>query len=103
VTEKLRLGPLPRSEVVRLTVVLPASVKGDLDRYAELYGAAYGEAVDAAALAPHMLAAFMERDRAFRKARQAAGSGTKRDQVSALTRAATSSASATAAEGSPSG
>ena len=69
--EKLRLGPLPRSDVVRLTVVLSAKVKGDLDRYAELFGAAYGEAVDAAALVPHMLAAFMERDRGFRKARQA--------------------------------
>lgn len=70
-TEKLRLGPLPRSEVVRLTVVLPATVKADLDRYAELFGAAYGEAVDTAALVPHMLAAFMDRDRGFRKARQA--------------------------------
>ena len=70
-TEKLRLGPLPRSELVRLTVVLPAKIKADLDRYAELFGAAYGEAVDAAALVPHMLAAFMDRDRGFRKARQA--------------------------------
>ncbi len=70
-TEKLRLGPLPRSDVVRLTVVLPAAVKADLDRYAALFGAAYGEAVDAAALVPHMVAAFMGRDRGFRKARQA--------------------------------
>ncbi len=69
---KLRLGPLPRTELVRLTVALPAAVKTDLDRYAELYGAAYGEVVDAAALVPHMLAAFMERDRAFRKRRQVA-------------------------------
>lgn len=68
-TEKLRLGPLPRSEVVRLTVVLPASVRADLGRYAELYGAASGAAVDAAALVPHMLAAFIERDRVFRKTR----------------------------------
>ena len=70
-TEKLRLGPLPRSEVVRLTVVLPAAVKADLDRYAELFGATYGETVDAAALVSHMLAAFMDRDRGFRKALQA--------------------------------
>jgi len=103
VTEKLRLGPLPRSEVVRLTVALPTSVKADLDRYAELFGAAYGNAVDAALLVPHMLAAFMERDRAFRKARQTPGSSTTRDQVSALTSEATSSASETAADGSPSG
>ena len=70
-TGKLRLGPLPRSEMMRLTVVLPAAVKTDLDRYAELFGAAYGESVDAAALVPHMVAAFMDRDRAFKKARQA--------------------------------
>ena len=70
-TEKLRLGPLPRSEMVRLTVVLPATVKADLDRYAELFCATYGEVVDVAALVPHMLAAFMGRDRGFRKARQA--------------------------------
>lgn len=85
-----------------MTVVLPASVKADLDRYAKLYGAAYGEAVDAAALVPHMLAAFMERDRGFRKARQATLSETARDQVSALTNEATSSASETAADGSAS-
>ncbi len=102
-TEKLKLGPLPRSKVVRLTVALPASVKADLDRYAELYGAAYGEAVDAAGLVPHMLAAFMERDRGFRKARQAAGSGAARDQVSAPISNATSIASETAAEDSPAG
>ncbi len=75
-TAKLRLGPLPRTELVRLNVSLPAVVKADLDRYAELYGAAYGEAVDPAALVPHMLAAFMERDRAFRKSRQVASPAT---------------------------
>ena len=101
-SSKLRLGPLPRTELVRLTIVLPAAVKVDLDRYAELYGAAYGDIVDAAALVPHMLAAFMKRDRVFRKARQATGSSAIRDQVSALTRDATSSASETAADGSPS-
>ena len=67
-TSKLRLGPLPKTEVVRMTIVLPATVKADLDRYAELYGASYGETVDAAGLIPHMLTAFMERDRAFRSA-----------------------------------
>ena len=64
---KLRLGPLPKTEVIRLTITLPATVKADLDSYAELYGRTYGEAVDAVALVPHMLATFMERDRAFRR------------------------------------
>lgn len=67
---KLRLGPLPRSETVKLTVLLPAPVKADLDRYAELYRLSYGEVVDVAALAAQMIASFMERDRGFRAARQ---------------------------------
>lgn len=68
-TNKLRLGPPPRTEPVKLTISLPAAVKADLDRYAELYGATCGEPVDAASLVPHMLAAFMDRDRVFRKGR----------------------------------
>lgn len=66
---KLRLGPLPKTATARLTITLPVEVKADLDRYAEAYGAAYGEAVDVAALVPHMLAAFMSRDREFRRRR----------------------------------
>jgi hypothetical protein len=72
--DKLRLGPLPKIEAVRLTITLPATAKADLDRYAELYASTYGEPVDAAALAPHMLSAFMDRDRAFRRARHEAKS-----------------------------
>jgi hypothetical protein len=73
-TGKLRLGPLPRAELVRMTVNLPMSVKADLDRYAEVYRRTYGQTAIAADLIPDMIAAFMERDRAFRKARQAASS-----------------------------
>lgn len=99
---KLRLGPLPKTEVVRLTVTLPAQAKADLDRYAELYAAAYGEPVDAVALVPHMLATFMERDRAFKRQAQAASSGGKDGSASLATSAATSSTSDTAGEGSSS-
>lgn len=102
-SERLRLGPLPKTETVRLTIALPSQVKADLDRYAELYGAAYGEAVDAAVLVPHMLTAFMERDRGFRKARQTSPLKAMRGQVSAPTKAATSSASETPGDASPSG
>ncbi len=98
---KLRLGPLPKTEVVRLTIALPAQVKADLDRYVEIYAAAYGEPVDAAALVPHMLAAFMDRDRGFRKACQAGetrpGSTTS---SSASINAATSSTSEAAGDSS---
>lgn len=66
-TRKLRLGPLPRHEVTKLTFSCPASLKADLDAYAVLHAQAYGEAVDAATLIPHMLEAFMAGDRGFRK------------------------------------
>lgn len=101
-SDKLRLGPLPKAETVRLTVTLPAAVKSDLDRYAELYAAAYGEPVDAAALVPHMLGTFMERDRAFRKAAQAAASGGRARSGSVATSAAIFSTSETAGEDSSS-
>ena len=101
-SEKLRLGPLPKAETVRVTVTLPATVKADLDRYAELYATAYGEPVDAVALVPHMLATFMERDRAFRKAAQALGPASSERSGSRATSPAASSTSDTAVEGSPS-
>ncbi len=66
-TAKLRLGPLPKTESVKLTFACPASLKADLDHYAALHAQAYGETVDAVALIPHMLDAFMAGDRGFKK------------------------------------
>lgn len=63
------LGPLPTTDVVKLTIALPATLKAELDLYAELHARTWGQPVDAAALVPHMLEAFLWRDRAFRKAR----------------------------------
>ena len=65
-TRKLRLGPLPKTESIKLTFTCPTSLKVDLDRYAALHAQTYGETVDAATLIPHMLEAFMARDRAFK-------------------------------------
>jgi hypothetical protein len=65
-TNKLRLGPLPKTETIKLTFACSASLKADLDCYATLHAQAYGEAVDAATLIPHMLEAFIARDRGFR-------------------------------------
>lgn len=62
---KLRLGPLPKATTVKLAVTMPADLKDKLDRYAAQHSQAYGEPVDAASLIPHMLEAFMARDRAF--------------------------------------
>lgn len=70
-TRKLRLGPLPKTESVKLAFACPVSLKAELDRYAELHAQTYGEAVDAAALIPHMLEAFMARDRGFRSGKAA--------------------------------
>lgn len=64
---KLRLGALPRTASVKVTFSCPASLKADLDRYAALHSHAYGEAVDAATLVPHMLQAFIDADREFRR------------------------------------
>ena len=71
-TKKLRLGPLPKTESVKLTFACPASLKADLDRYAALHAQAYGETVDAEKLIPHMLEAFMAGDRGFKRGGPAA-------------------------------
>ncbi len=68
-TRKLRLGPLPKTESIKLTFTCPAGLKADLDRYAALHAQTYGETVDATTLIPHMLEAFMARDRGFRSSR----------------------------------
>lgn len=68
-TAELRLGPLPKTAMVKLTIAIPERLKTDLDRYAELHSKRWGEPIDASALIPHMLEAFIARDRGFRKAR----------------------------------
>lgn len=67
--EKLRLGPLPDTQVFKLTFACPARLKADLDHYAALHAQTYGEAVDAMTLIPLMLDAFMTGDRGFRRRR----------------------------------
>lgn len=67
---KLRLGPLPNIESVKLTVTLSGELKATLDRYAALHAQTYGERVEASVLVPHMLEAFMAGDRGFLRARK---------------------------------
>lgn len=64
---KLRLGPLPNTENVKLTFTCPANLKMDLEHYAALYAQTYGETVDAVTLILHILAVLMEGDRGFKK------------------------------------
>lgn len=52
-------GALPKDESVKLTFVCLASLEADLDRHAAQHSQAYGEAVDAVTLIPHMLELFM--------------------------------------------
>ena len=60
-------APLAKGVCVQSAGACLASLKADLDRYAALHAQAYGEAVDAMTLIPHMLEAFMAGDRGFRK------------------------------------
>ena len=64
---KLRLGPLPKTESVKLTIVLSARLKEDLDRYSELHSQVWGAPVDAVSLIPHMLERFIAGDRGFHR------------------------------------
>ena len=67
-TTKLRLGPLPtKSETVKITIALTTALKTDLERYAAQHAQTYGKPIDATTLIPHMLEAFMARDRGFKK------------------------------------
>ena len=61
----LKLGPLPKLGIVRMTVPMPEPLKEELDLYATEYGRQYGE-VDSATLIPHMLEAFLRSDRGWR-------------------------------------
>lgn len=61
----LKLGPLPRLGIVRMTVPMPEPLKEELDLYAAEHSRLYGE-VDSATLIPHMLEAFLRSDRGWR-------------------------------------
>jgi len=65
---KLRLGPLADSGTVKLTVTVPAPLKAQLDRYAQVHSESFGTPVDAQTLIPLMLSAFLAKDRGFQRA-----------------------------------
>jgi hypothetical protein len=64
-TRRLRLGPLPKTDTVKLTFTCTVVLKAELERYAAMHSQAYGEPVDALTLIPQMLETFMARDRGF--------------------------------------
>jgi hypothetical protein len=65
-TRSLRLGRLPRTESVKLTISVTAELKESIDAYAAAHSRLHGETVDALTLIPHMLNAFIQRDRGFK-------------------------------------
>ncbi len=69
---KLKIGPLPNPEKVKILVQISVELKESLDQYAQLHSKLSGRAIDSATLIPHMLQSFVDRDRGFRAARKAA-------------------------------
>ena len=67
---KLKIGPLPNPEKVKILVQISVELKASLDQYAEVHSQLGGRKVDAAALIPHMLQSFIDRDRGFRSLRK---------------------------------
>ena len=67
-TAKLKLGRLPSTEIVKLTIPMSIELKAMLDRYAQVHAEASGEKNDLVRLIPYMLEAFISSDRAFTRA-----------------------------------
>ena len=67
-TAKLKLGRLPSTEVVKVTIAISVELKAMLDRYAQVHAEASGEKHELVRLIPYMLEAFISSDRAFTRA-----------------------------------
>jgi hypothetical protein len=67
---KLKIGPLPNPEKVKILVQISVELKDSLDQYAKLHSQLGDRTVDAATLIPHMLQSFIDRDRGFRYLRK---------------------------------
>lgn len=68
----LKLAKLPDRTPVKLNVTITPDLLTALQTYAAIYSATYGVEEPVAELVPAMLAAFLESDRGFAKARDAA-------------------------------
>jgi hypothetical protein len=67
----LKLARLPDRTPVKLSISVTPGLADDLAAYAAAYLDTYGRAESLANLIPAMLAAFLESDRVFAKARRA--------------------------------
>lgn len=79
---KLRLGPLPKTEPIKLTIALTGALKDKLDRYAKLHSETWKEPVDAAMLIPHILEHFVSRDKVFKSSVRKASKDSAEDAES---------------------
>ena len=61
---ELRLGPLPKQEIVRLSITLSKPLMEALEIYTKDFSDLYDK-TEVAALVPHMLDAFLRSDKAF--------------------------------------
>ena len=66
----LKLAKLPDRTPIKLAITVTPDLHQMLQQYAALYAEAYGREEAIAELVPAMLAAFLESDRAFSKARK---------------------------------
>lgn len=71
----LKLGKLPDREAVKITFTASPELKAALNDYAEIYRRSYDQQESIADLIPFMLAAFMEGDKAFQRARKGMSAG----------------------------
>ena len=70
-TTNLKIGPLPDTTPVKLTIAVDPEMKASLDLYRQIYEQPYQEKASVAALIPSMLQAFLASDSGFKKARKA--------------------------------
>ncbi|WP_242129288.1 DUF2274 domain-containing protein [Sphingobium sp. Sx8-8] len=71
----LRLGKLPDRTPVKLAITITPDLQSALNDYGALYAQVYGREEPVTELIPAMLAAFLESDRGFAKARDDAKRG----------------------------
>ena len=67
---ELKLAKLPDRTPVKISISVNPDLYAALTAYADAYQAAYGSAETVAELVPYMLAAFVDGDSGFRKARR---------------------------------
>jgi hypothetical protein len=68
-TAKLRLGPVPKAQQIKITITVTAELKELLDRYADVHSQSTGDRNEIERLIPFMLEWFVSSDRAFRRAK----------------------------------